>query len=204
MLRIEQMNYPRFFDAIETIQLRDDLSAFLGTLDKGIVEFSYLDIVKTAGHSCPTVAGAYLMTCAGLKALYGDEIAVRGGIFVSFKESSDEGVAGVIASVITQITGATVTSGFKGIGGRFARHGLMEFEAAIDAGVRFKRLDSGKSVDVFYDPSGIEGHPRQRELLQKLMQGAASAQDQVDFAKIWQRRVEAIFNNIDEVVTVVS
>ncbi|MEN8005955.1 MAG: FmdE family protein [Candidatus Krumholzibacteriota bacterium] len=196
------MNYPKFYDTIETIKLQDNLSAFLGSLEGGLVEFSYLDVVKAAGHSCPTVAGAYLMTLAGLKALYKDETPIRGEILVSFKETAAEGVAGVIGNVITQITGATTTSGFKGIGGNFARHGLMEFEADINAGVRFKRLDTGATVDVTYDPGGIPGHPRQQEIMQRLMQGVATPEDKAGFGTMWQQRVEAIFSDIDKVITV--
>jgi len=196
------MNYPKFFDTIETIKLQDNLSAFLGSLEGGNVEFSYLDVVKAAGHSCPTVAGAYLVTLEGLKALYKDETPVRGEIFVSFKETAAEGVAGVIGNVITQITGATTTSGFKGIGGNFARHSLMEFEADTKASVRFKRLDTGATVEVTYDPSGIPGHPRQQEIMERMMQGMATPEDKAEFGAMWQQRVEAIFGNIDKVITV--
>ncbi len=196
------MNYPKFFDTIETIKLRDKLSEFLGTFENGEVEFSYLDIVKSAGHSCPTVAGAYLMTQAGLKALYGDELPMRGEIFVSFRETATEGVAGVIGNVITQITGATATSGFKGIGNKFARHSLMKFEADINASASFKRLDSGATVMVNYDPSGIAGHPKQREVMQRMMQGMATPQDNAEFGEIWQHRVESIFAHSDQVINV--
>jgi len=196
------MKYPSFFDNVETIRLQDNLSAFLGSVEGGNVEFSYLDVVKAAGHSCPTVAGAYLVTLAGLKALYQDETPIRGEIFVSFKETAAEGVAGVIGNVITQITGATTTSGFKGIGGKFARHSLMEFEADTKASVRFKRLDTGATVDVTYDPSGVKGDPRQQEIMQRLMQGMATPADNAEFGSMWQKRVEAIFYNIDQVITV--
>ena len=196
------MKYPMFFDTIETIKLQDKLSAFLGSLEGGLAEFSYLDVVKAAGHSCPTVAGAYLVTLEGLKALYKDETPIRGEIFVSFKETAAEGVAGVIGNVITQITGATTTSGFKGIGGNFARHGLMEFEADTKASVRFKRLDTGAAVEVTYDPSDIPGHPRQQEIMERLMQGMATPEDKKEFGTMWQQRVEAIFDNIGKVITV--
>jgi len=198
------MNYPAYFDTIETITLQDKLSAFLGSLEGGVTEFSYLDVVKTAGHSCPTVAGAYLITLTGLKALYPDEMPARGEIFVSFKETAAEGVAGVIGNVITQITGATTTSGFKGIGGNFARHSLMEFEADINASVRFKRQDTGATVDVTYDPSSIPGHPQQMEIMQRLMQGVATPEDKAEFGGMWQQRIEKIFANIDQVITVSS
>ena len=54
------------------------LASFLGAFEDGIIEYSYLDVVKSAGHSCPTVLGAYLMTLKGLEALYKDEIPKRG------------------------------------------------------------------------------------------------------------------------------
>ena len=172
------MKYPKFFDKIETIKLKDDLSEFLGTFEDGIVEFSYLDVVKSAGHSCPTVSGAYLMTLEGLKALYGQEVPKRGEIFISFKEDINDGVAGVIANVMTQITGATATTGFKGLGGeKFARTNLMEFNSDIKSNVKFKRVDTGKTVEVLYDPSSIEGES-------------------------FQQKVENIFNNIDKVITI--
>ncbi len=45
----------------------------------------YLDVVKSAGHSCPTVAGAYLATREALKRLYGDELPERGAIRVDLE-----------------------------------------------------------------------------------------------------------------------
>jgi hypothetical protein len=197
------MNYPDFFNNIETIKLTDDLSSFLGTFEDGIVEFSYLDIVKSAGHSCPTVAGAYLCALEGLKALYpNNETPKRGEIFVSFKEDSNEGVAGVIANVLTQITGATESFGFKGIGGNFVRHDLMKFNDDINSSIKLQRLDNGNTVEVIYNPSSIPGNPMQQQLMQKIMQGIATSQEKIDFGKLWQNRVEQIFNNIDSVITI--
>ena len=197
------MIYPDFFNTIETIKLQDSLADFLGTFENGIVEFSYLDIVKSAGHSCPTVTGAYLMALEGLKALYlDDEIPQRGNIHISFKEDSKEGVAGVIANVLTQITGATETSGFKGIGGNFVRHDLMSFNADINSNIKLQRLDNGNSVEVIYNPSSIPGDPLQQELMQKIMQGIATAQEKISFGKLWQQRVENIFANISKVITI--
>ena len=62
------MNYPNFFTTIETVKVQDPLSQVLGAFNDGVYEFSYLDVVKSAGHSCPTVTGAYLMTLEALKA----------------------------------------------------------------------------------------------------------------------------------------
>ena len=196
------MNYPKFFNNVPTIKLQDPLSNFLGTFENGAVEFSYLDVVKSAGHSCPTVAGAYITTLKGLEALYGDEVPTRGNIAVSFKNDMKEGVTGVISNVITQITGATEDSGFKGLNGKFARNNLMNFNANITGAVEFKRLDNNKTVTVTYDHSPIPGNPKQQELMGKLMQGVATAEEKQEFGELWQSRVEAIFNKMDEVVTI--
>ncbi len=196
------MNYPEFFNKIETIQLEDKLASFLGTFENGTVEFSYLDIVKSAGHSCPTVAGAYLMALEGLKALYKDDTPQRGDIFVSFKEDASDGVAGVIANVLTQITGATETLGFKGIGQNFVRHDLMKFNDDISSSIKLQRLDTGNTVEVIYNPSDIQGNPQQQVLMQKIMQGSANHDERIEFGKLWQQRVEDIFLNISKVITI--
>lgn len=197
------MNYPEFFNDIEKIRLKDDLAEFLGATQEGTIEFSYIDVVKTAGHSCPTVLGAYLMTLEGLKALYKDETPKRGEIKVEFSEKIEDGVAGVIANVITNITGATTNSGFKGIMGLFSRNNLMAFESDISSNVKFTRRDTNDSVEVIYDPSSIGADPMMRELMQKSISKQATAQETETFGKLWQQRVEAISKNIPEVIRVV-
>jgi len=184
------MNYPSFFNETETIKLKDDLSEFLGTFEDGIIEFSYLDIVKSAGHSCPTVAGAYLMAREGLKALYENKIAKRGEIEVYFKEDLTEGVAGVIANVFTQI----------GIGGNFVRHSLMFFNSDIKSNVKLVRVDNKKSVEVYYDPSKIPANPKMQPLMQKIMANLANDEEKKLFGKLWQERVENILKNYTKVI----
>ena len=197
------MTYPQFFDKIPTIKLKDDLALFLGAFDDGIIEFSYLDIVKSAGHSCPTILGAYLMTLKGLEALYENELPKRGEILVEFKESQTTGVAGVIANVIMNITGATTTNGFKGLAGKFDRNYLMKFEQNInEANVRFTRTDTQKSVDVFYNPSEIKPHEDMNFYMQKCLQKSATFEEEKEFKKLWQDRVEKISQNIDKLVNI--
>ena len=197
------MNYPTFFDNTPIITLKDPLSDFLGTFEEGIVQFSYLDIVKSAGHSCPTVSGAYLCTLKALNALYTNGLTPRrGDILVSFKSNVKEGVTGVIANVVTQITGATEQTGFKGLNGKFARHSLMDFNANIGAEMSFKRRDTGKTVEVTYNPSSVPANPKMQELMGKLMQGTATVAEKKESGELWQSRVEAIFKHADEVVTV--
>ncbi|MDD2886837.1 MAG: FmdE family protein [Aliarcobacter sp.] len=197
------MIYPQFFNKIPTIKLQDDLASFLGAFEDGIVEFSYLDVVKSAGHSCPTVLGAYLMTLKGLEALYENEIPKRGEIIVEFRESQTTGVAGAIGNVIMNITGATTTNGFKGIAGKYDRNHLMKFEQDINgANVRFTRIDTLKSIDVFYDASSVKPHEDMNFLMEKSLQGKATSEEKIEFGKLWQKRVEDISNSVNEVIKV--
>ncbi len=196
------MNYPLFFDNVETITLFDPLSQVLGSFEDGKITFTYKDIVKLAGHSCPTVGGAYLMTLRSLEALYKDSLPVRGQFKVEFKEDEKDGVAGVIGNVISDITGATQTSGFKGLNGKFARHSLMFFNAKIDSSARFTRIDTGKSIDVYYNPNIVPPSPQMQPLMQKVMTQTATPDEIKAFGKLWQERVEKILckHNFDEKV----
>ncbi len=197
------MNYPNFFDAVETIQMQDPLSNILGTFVNGSVTFSYLDVVKAAGHSCPTVAGAYLMTLKALQALYPDRLPVRGDIKVDFAEAQEEGVAGVIGSVVTHVAGAAGSGGFKGLNGRFARHSLMEFGADVSSSVRFTRVDTGISVDVLYDPSVVPPKPELEALMPKVIAGKAAEEELTLFGELWQERVQRILvDNADNALMV--
>ncbi|MEN4054189.1 MULTISPECIES: FmdE family protein [Sulfurimonas] len=194
------MHYPEFYDKVESIRLVDPLAKVLGAFENGEYEISYIEVVKAAGHSCPTVAGAYLMTAAALKALYSDKRAVRGNIKVEFAEVLEDGVAGVIGNVVSHITGATDKSGFKGLGGKFARHSLMHFSADINASGRFTRVDNNQSVDVIYNPSSIPADPEMMPLMQKMQSGAATPDDMKKFGQLWQDRVRRIFENKESVI----
>jgi len=119
------MHYPNFYTQVAPLKLYDPLSDFLGAFKKGELEITYLDCVKLAGHSCPTVAGAYLMAAKGLDALYGDELPQRGSIKVEMKENESVGVTGVTCNIISFILGASGISGFKGIQGNFSRNHLV-------------------------------------------------------------------------------
>src|SRR3990167_1728979 len=114
-----------FYDSAEPIKIKDPLAVVLGAMDKGeVFIFTYADAVKFAGHSCPAVAGAYKSTQIALKALYGEEMPVRGNVKVTFRGSVDYKVNGPISQVVTLITGASAESGFKGLGtaGKYGRY----------------------------------------------------------------------------------
>ncbi len=128
----------------------------------------------------------------------------RGEIEVSFKDDSKDGVVGVISMVITHITGATETMGFKGIAGKFARNGLMSFNNDIPSTIMFQRLDTQKSVYVRYDPSMIPVDPMQTMLMKKCISGSATSEEETTFGKLWQKRVENIFAHAEDVISIQS
>lgn len=198
------MKYPSFFSDIETIQLYDPLAELLGTLENGLVEFHYIDVVKNTGHSCPTVAGAYLCCLTALKTLYENETPIRGNIEVCFKNNKDEGTTGVTANVVSHITGAADEGGFKGLNGRLKRENLLKFNEELDAQIKFTRLDTSESVKLIYDPSSIPPDTMQSTLMQKIMKNIATEDEKKLFAKLWQQRVENLFHHADKVIKVVS
>jgi len=194
------MKYPDFFETIKPIKLKDELSAVLGAFEEGVISFSYLDVVKSAGHSCPTIAGAYLMVREGLKALYGEELPQRGDIKVLFKEDILNGTTGVVANVFSLITGATSNWGFKGLNGAHDRRFLMFFNADIPLHVRLERNDTGKAVDIAYNPSSILPDPQMQPLMQKVLAGVTSMEEKELFGLLWQIRVRKILENFDKIV----
>ena len=71
------MEFPGFFAEAPSISLRDPLAQFLGASKSGMITYAYVDAVRLAGHSCPTVAGAYLMVRRGLQLPYDSEMPER-------------------------------------------------------------------------------------------------------------------------------
>ena len=133
------------------------------------------------------------MVRAGLIRLYGDSTPVRGDIRVDLAETPDVGVAGVIASIATLITGATADTGFRGLGGQFNRRNKLHFSQPIKAGsLRLTRLDSGQIVEVSIDMSKVPSDPRIGELMGKCLDGNAAADEQRLFRTLWQDRVKRI------------
>lgn len=192
------MTTPDFFNEVPPIIMRDPLAEMLGAAGHGIIEYSYTDVVKLAGHACSTVAGAYLMIQKGLNALYGEDTPIRGGIKVFVKGNLGEGVVGVISNVASMITGATSVSGFHGLAGNFDRRGLLFYDDQMHADIQLERIDTGARVAVSYDPSYVSSDERIGELLVRLALGSADDADRELFATLWQDRVKRIlieFNN---------
>jgi len=186
------MAFPEFFARIPAITLRDPLAELLGAAEGGLIEYRFADAVKLAGHSCPTVAGAWLMTVRALRALYGDEIPVRGDLRVALGETSDSGVAGVIASIAGLLTGAAGDGGFKGLGGRYGRRNLLRFGVAGVGGLAFTRLDTNVAVDCILRLETVPADPRLGGLLGAILGGTADDAARRLFGELWQARVRRI------------
>lgn len=185
-------SFPDFFAQVPALILRDPLADTLGASRDGLLSYRYEDVVRLAGHSCPTVAGAWLMARHGLAALYPDEIPERGNIRVELRGALDAGTTGVVGSMLGFITGAAGEGGFKGLGGRFSRRGMLAYGAAITAELRLTRLDKGNWVMLDYHPERVPPAPEMPALMARVVGGTALAEEQETFARLWQDRVRRI------------
>ena len=186
------MQTPAFYDQVRSLSVYDPLAGFLGAAKDGLIEYRYVDAVKLAGHSCPTVAAAYWMTLKALEHLYPDSLPQRGGIRVEFRQDPLSGVTGVIANVVALLTGATHDTGFKGIGGQFDRRRLLHFSAEIAGEIRYTRIDTGQAVDVTAQLQSIPFAPQTAVLMQKSLDGSATAEEKAEFRACWQARVRTL------------
>lgn len=186
------MTFPSFFAAVPTIVMRDRLAEFLGAAAGGLIEYGYADAVKLAGHSCPTVAGSYLLSSRALQALYPDEIPLRGELRVDFRDAQESAVTGVVAAVVGLLTGAAGIGGFKGLAGRFSRRELLSFGAELPGEIRFTRQDNGQSLCASLHLGQVPADSRLAPLLQALLAGKGDAEQAALFAELWQDRVRRI------------
>ena len=191
-MKVAATQTPAFFDAVPVIVMVDPLAEALGAVEGGLIEYRYLDAVKLAGHSCPTVAGAWLMTRAALARLYPGETPRRGEIRVELRQALDEGVAGVVAGVAGLVTGAANEGGFKGLAGRFARNGLLRFGVSMRGEIRFTRLDNGRAVELSHRLQAVPRPAGLSRLLRDAIAPQASSAERRAFADAWQGWVRSI------------
>lgn len=186
------MTYPAFFDEVPSITLYDPLAEFLGAAEAGILRYGYFDTVRLAGHSCPTVASAYWSAYKALAFLYPNATPVRGDIRLEFSQGSTSGVTGVIANVVSMLTGAMSDNGFKGIGGRFDRREHLFFAVNMPGEMRFTRLDSNLSVQVKVNLQGVPASPKLPGLMASCIANTANTAEIAEFRQLWQERVRSI------------
>ncbi len=192
--------FRKFLKEVRPIRFKEPLAETLGAVkgEGAVLEYTFIDAVKMAGHACPTVAGAYLSCQKALEALYPDEIPVRGEISITVYGEPDEGVYGVMAQVFSFLTGAAPATGFRGLGHKFKRKDLLKFSPGkIDSQAMcfgFKRLDSGKAVSVKFYPRQIpfpeDKAKRLGELLEKVIWEAAKDEEKREFQELWMGKVK--------------
>lgn len=186
------MSFPAFFDQVPSITLRDPLADLLGSATGGLISYGYADAVRLAGHSCPTVAGAYWIGVRAIKFLYGDDMPLRGAIQVRLRDPLEAGTSGVVANVLGLLTGAASGGGFAGIGGQFVRRDLLQFNANIESELLFTRTDTGQSVLAQAHPHLVPGDPQTRNLMQLCLTAKATEDQRLEFGRLWQQRVQRI------------
>ena len=134
--------------------------------------------MRLAGHSCPTVAGAYLLVRRGLRALYGDDLPERGGITVQMRDSRDNGTTGVIATIATLLTGAAAD--------------LLSYDAPLTGLMALTRVDNGARVELELNASIVPFAADMQTLMPKAVSGEANAAELARFGELWQSRVRAM------------
>ncbi|MDE2180550.1 MAG: hypothetical protein KGJ40_06855 [candidate division NC10 bacterium] len=189
----------------EPIVVRDPFLEFLGLVGPGEpIAVSFDELVKAAGHMCPTVAGAYLVLRHGLKALYGDEPAVRGNVRVTAYGGPTDFGYGPISQLVNVAIGAAPETGFGGLGaGRFRRRDLFVFRSddLRHSEFDFERLDTGRAVHVTYEPNIV---PASKDLAAAIGPALSNGDPAsvARFRSLWNARVEDILEADGRVVRV--
>ncbi|MCM8778902.1 MAG: FmdE family protein [Candidatus Omnitrophica bacterium] len=184
-----------FFADVEEIRLKEPLAEFLGAVEEGEeFVFTYTDCIKFAGHSCPTVAGAYKLTQKALKALYGENLPVRGRIKVKVLGRRDEGVNGVMSQIISFITGACPETGFSGLNGKFIRKDKLIFEEEINEPHTFifSCEDNPRQIKAKFYPEKLPKNEKLNSLFKKSFYGVATEEEKEEFKNLWQERVRMV------------
>ncbi len=192
---------------VAPLRLIEPLARTLGAFDgdSAVIEYSYVDVVKMAGHACPTTAMAYECCRHALGRLYPGGIPVRGEITVTIHGEPDDGVYGVIGQVFSLITGAAAETGFKGLATFFKRKDLLTYDPSADDGsgnmtCRFARMDNGTAVrcrvlsDRMPSPSPENGR-RLGILIKKVLWDAAKENEIQEFRALWRHNVVAVLES---------
>ncbi|WP_158854377.1 hypothetical protein [Halorhabdus sp. CUG00001] len=194
------------YDA-EPIRIRDPVAEALAVLEPGEpFVVTYEDVVKAAGHSCPTASGAYRIAQLGLDALYPDGHPVRSEIGVLAAGPRDDATYGVIGRLISYVTGAAQKDGFAGLaGGHGNRQNMLAFDAfdsdSAAPTFRFRRTDTDETVEVTYHVGDVPDGGTVLGNLQQIIEGTASNEDRELFADLWHSRVQSVLSD-DSLFTV--
>lgn len=185
----------------EPIRIRDPVAEALTVLEPNEpFVITYEDVMKAAGHSCPTASGAYRITQLGLDTLYPDEHPIRGEIEVTAGGPKDDPAYGVMSRIISYVTGAAEEDGFGGLSGGYGgRKGLLQFADLEADGPTFvfTRTDTGTSIQVTYHVSDVPDAGPATQNLPKLIEGTATTEEREAFSEAWHGRIERILTDDD-------
>lgn len=200
MKDVKNKNFRDFLKDVEPIKFIEPFAETLGAFNSESVaiEYTFIDVVKMAGHACPTTAGAYLCCQKAMKKLYREEIAIRGEISITVYGGQDEGGYGVMGQVFSFLTGAAPASGFRGLGHKFRRKDLLKFtDEKVDHEAmcfEFRRTDNSNAVLIKFYPQRIP-FPDDKAinlggLLEKIIWDAAKENEKAEFQNLWMEKVK--------------
>lgn len=201
-----QTNWTVEYDEADPIRIRDPVAEALAVLEPGEpFTVTYADAVKIAGHSCPTAAGAFRIAQVGLDALYpDDELPVRGEVEVLAGGPKDDATYGVMARLVSYVTGASEEDGFGGLarghGGRKNTLSFADFGTG-EPTFAFRRTDTGDVVEVTYHVGNVPDAGVATQHLPKLIGGEATDEEREAFRKAWHDRVRTVLTD-DNLFTV--
>lgn len=200
------------FTTAPTIELIDPLAIALGAMGRAEpMVYTYEDVVKLAGHSCPAVSGGFKLVQIALAELYPDTTPVRGDIEVKVLGGVEHKVNGPISQIVTLVTGAAPETGFAGLGGgKFNRKNLLVFAAdempptdCIFSAV-FERGDTGRKVRVTYSNHMLASKPEMGALMPKAVSDTATDEELARFGDLWHERIEIILLDPPEGMFVIT
>jgi formylmethanofuran dehydrogenase subunit E len=185
---------------VEPIRIRDPVAEALAVLDpEQPFVVTYEDVVKAAGHSCPTAAGGFRIAQLGLDALYPNTDPVRSDVEVHAGGPRDDPSYGVLSRIISYVTGAAEEDGFGGLaGGHGDRRHLLHFGddgGGAEPSFVFERTDTEDAVRVTYHVSRIPDAGDAVEYLPKLVQGTATSEERAAFREDWHARVRTVLHD---------
>ncbi|HDP98182.1 MAG TPA: hypothetical protein ENN22_03235 [bacterium] len=207
--RVNREIFKDFLYQIEPIEMFEPLAETLGAFNNGnpALSYSYIDVVKMAGHACPTTAGAFVCCKKALEKLFPGKTPIRGDISITIYGEQDEGVYGVIGQVFNLLTGAAPASGFSGLGHKFRRKDLLKFTPQkIDPEAmcfEFRRIDNNQGMLVKFYPQNIpvpQGKAEKlAELMPKVLWEVANENERNEFQNLWMERVKNILIDQKEI-----
>jgi formylmethanofuran dehydrogenase subunit E len=199
----DQTNWTVEYEDVEPIRIRDPVAEALTVLDPGEpFVISYADVVKEAGHSCPTASSAYRIAQLGVAELYPnpDEYPVRGDVEVSAGGPKSDTTYGVMSRIVSYVTGAAEEDGFGGLAGGYGdrkRHLHFGDADAAEPAFTFERTDTDTAVQVTYHVGDVPDPGPATQYLEKLIDGTATDEERTAFAEDWHGRVRAVLTDGD-------